>query len=259
MGGDSRRDREVRSALRELPQTQNGDADWSVSALVLTATRARVELATSTFVALRSIHLSYRASGAPFYRLSPLARPLRAPPAGGDPLNLSTDAFLLVLRVFVGLLMAGHGAQKAFALFGGGGMAQHEARVARMGFRPPRLWALASAYGELLGGAALAVGMLTPFAAAVVAVDMLVAILKVHLPNGLWITKGGSEYALTNLAIAVLFGLHGPGAYSIDAATGLVPWSLPLFLIAFGLGTIASFASVTTEAVTEEERHRPAA
>ena len=52
----------------------------------------------------------------------------------------------------------------------------------------------------------------------VVLINTLGAIFLVHLPHGFDIGKGGVEYALTQLFIAVALLLTGPGAYS------LLPW-----------------------------------
>ncbi len=51
--------------------------------------------------------------------------------------------------------------------------------------------------------------------AACIVVVMLGAIFLVHLPNGFDIGKGGAEYALTQLLLAVAFLLAGPGSYSL--------------------------------------------
>jgi len=54
-------------------------------------------------------------------------------------------------------------------------------------------------------------------------VVMLGAIFTVHLPKGFDVGKGGMEYALTQLLMAIAFLLTGPGDYSL---TSLLPASL---------------------------------
>jgi putative oxidoreductase len=112
-----------------------------------------------------------------------------------------------------------------------------------MGFQPAAVWASAAAWGELAGGLALAIGLLTPVAAAVLAVDMVVAIWKVHSSKGLWVTQGGYEYALVLLCTFVLIGLNGAPAYSADQLLGLAPDAPLVFAAAFVLGLVAAIAS----------------
>jgi putative oxidoreductase len=131
------------------------------------------------------------------------------------------DFGMLLLRLVVGLLFVGHGAQKVFGWFGGKGMAGHTAIMERLGMRPARLWAWTSALGELLGGLGLTLGLLTPLAATLILGSMLVAIVRVHWPKGLWNGNGGIEFPLTLAAVAFVTGLTGPGMYSLDYASGL--------------------------------------
>jgi putative oxidoreductase len=156
---------------------------------------------------------------------------------------INADAALAVIRVVTGLVLAGHGAQKALGAFGGPGLTKWTGATKGMSFRPPRLWANAAAWGELLGGLALAVGFLTPFAAAVLAVDMLVAIWKVHWSKGLWVTKGGYEYALVMFCVFALIGMVGVTAYSVDELLSLTFNAPLLFIAAFVVGLIAAVAS----------------
>jgi putative oxidoreductase len=158
-------------------------------------------------------------------------------------MNVTAELALAVLRVVTGLLLAGHGAQKTFGAFGGPGPAKWLGATKGMGFHPAGLWANAAAWGELVGGLALAVGFLTPVAAAVLAVDMAVAIWKVHSGKGLWVTKGGYEYALLMLCIFVLLGLHGVTAFSADQAVGVAPDAPLVFMAAFVVGLVAAIAS----------------
>ena len=91
------------------------------------------------------------------------------------------DTGLLIIRVVLGLTLAAHGAQKLFKWFGGYGIAGTGGFLESMGFRPGRLFATLSGLGEFAGGLGLAVGFLTPLAAAGIIATMLVAIWTVHL------------------------------------------------------------------------------
>ena len=65
---------------------------------------------------------------------------------------------LLLLRLVVGLLFAGHGAQKLFGWFGGGGPQGTAAFFSSLGYRAPALMALVAGLSELGGGLLLATG-----------------------------------------------------------------------------------------------------
>lgn len=131
------------------------------------------------------------------------------------------DLGLLILRLVVGLTLAGHGAQKAFGWWGGPGLAGWRSAVAHMGFQPVGLWTVASMGAELVGGLALALGFLTPLAAAWLVGQTIVIIGKVHLPKGFWNGKGGIEFSLSLGAAVVAIGLIGPGSISIDGSQGI--------------------------------------
>src|SRR4051794_12579690 len=91
---------------------------------------------------------------------------------------------LLLLRLVVGLTLAAHGAQKLFGWFGGHGLNGTGAFLEMIGFVPGRRHALSAGLAETGGGLLLAVGLLTPLAAAVLVSVMLVAGVSAHLPKG---------------------------------------------------------------------------
>ncbi len=131
---------------------------------------------------------------------------------------------LLILRLALGLTFMGHGSQKLFGWFGGGGMTGTTGMMQKMGLRAPGFWALVAALSEFGGGLLLALGFLTPLGSLGIIAAMLVAIARVHWAKGFWNTKGGFEFPLINLAAALALALTGPGFYSLDAALGI---SLP--------------------------------
>jgi len=126
------------------------------------------------------------------------------------------DLGLLALRLVLGLVFLGHGAQKAFGAFGGPGLAGASGFMASLGLRPARFWAAVAAFGELLGGALVLLGLFTPVGAALIVATMAVAIAKVHGPKGFFIQNGGYEYNLVLLVAALTLAATGAGAYSVD-------------------------------------------
>lgn len=124
---------------------------------------------------------------------------------------------LLVVRLVVGLLFVGHGAQKLFGWFGGYGPKGTGGWLESIGVKPGVAMAIVAGLMELIGGVLFAAGLLTPLAAALIVMTMLVAIVKVHGQNGLWATAGGYEYNLVLAAIAIGIALTGAGPFSLDA------------------------------------------
>jgi putative oxidoreductase len=128
---------------------------------------------------------------------------------------------LLVLRVVVGALFMGHGAQKLWGVLGGHGLAGTAGFFEALGLRPGRLHATLAGVAEFAGGLLLALGLLTPLAAAVLTAVMLTAIRTVHVSKGLWATEGGYEYNLVLLAAVFALSAVGAGAWSLDHVLGL--------------------------------------
>jgi putative oxidoreductase len=123
---------------------------------------------------------------------------------------------LLLIRFVFGLTFAGHGAQKLFGWFGGHGLKGTAGWMESIGLKPGKMMAFAAGLSELIGGLFFALGLLTPLAALLMIVPMIVAIAKVHGPNGYWITQNGYEYNLAIIAVAVGVALIGPGQYALD-------------------------------------------
>ncbi|KIL36170.1 oxidoreductase [Cohnella kolymensis] len=124
---------------------------------------------------------------------------------------------LLLLRVIIGLLFAGHAMQKLAGWFGGHGIDGTGGFFESIGITPGRSMALLAGLAELAGGLLFALGLVTPLAAFLIVLTMLVAIIKVHGKNGLWVTQNGYEYNLVLMVIAIAVALIGPGDYSLDA------------------------------------------
>ena len=147
-----------------------------------------------------------------------------------------SDLGLLVLRVAAGLIFAAHGAQKAFGWWGGPGLAGWTGVMRHLGIRPYGWWAVVSMLAELVGGLLLAIGLLTPVAAAALIGQSVVIIVAVHWPKGFWNANGGLEFPLALAAGVLAIAAIGPGAISLDAATGLaLDGPLPLAAAVVGL------------------------
>ena len=127
------------------------------------------------------------------------------------------DAGLLIVRMIVGGLFLAHGAQKLFGWFGGAGVSGTAGWFESFDIKPGVFMAVMVGIIEFLGGLLLAIGLLAPFAAAVLAVTMICAVVKVHWRNGLWNIYNGYEYNLVLFSVLLLIVLTGAGKYAVDA------------------------------------------
>src|SRR5919197_4424500 len=148
---------------------------------------------------------------------------------------------LLLLRVVVGGTMAAHGAQKLLGWFDGPGLGGVRKMLGNFAFRWPSLMALGLALAEC-AGLLFALGFLTPLAALGIAVVMLNAIALVHFKNGFWNGKGGYEFNLVLLTVAVAVSAAGPGRFSIDRAIG---WDDNLSGLWWGVGVLVAAAALS--------------
>jgi putative oxidoreductase len=137
------------------------------------------------------------------------------------------DLALLVLRLVTGGLLVGHGSQKLFGWFGGHGLRGTAGWLESIGLRPGRPWAIVAGLAEFGGGLLMALGLLSPLGSVGVIAAMTTAWRLAHAGKPIWVTSGGAELPLTNIAVALAVALAGPGAWSLDAALGLrVPSAL---------------------------------
>jgi putative oxidoreductase len=128
--------------------------------------------------------------------------------------NLRTrpDIGLLVLRLVAGFSFFMHGYQKVFGM-GIGGVTGFFTQV---GIPLPGVAAPFISFLELVGGLALIFGVFTRVFAFLLACDVLVATLTVHMKNG-YLGQGGMELTLLLAAMGLALALSGAGPYSIDA------------------------------------------
>ena len=124
---------------------------------------------------------------------------------------------LLLIRLVIGVLFIGHGAQKLFGWFGGYGLKGTGGWFESIGMKPGVTVALMAGLTELVGGVLFALGLVTPLGGIMIAATMVIAIAKVHGANGLWSTSNEYEYNLVLLAVTIGIALVGPGQYALDA------------------------------------------
>jgi len=126
------------------------------------------------------------------------------------------DLASVPLRFGLGIMFLFHGLQKAFGLFGGSGIQKFSDMLMGLGFPNTMFWAYFVAYLEITGGILLIVGLLTRFSAFALAVLMVVAAVKVHLPNGFSFMKGGFEYNFIIVCACLALSLLGGGEFSMN-------------------------------------------
>jgi putative oxidoreductase len=153
---------------------------------------------------------------------------------------------LLILRLVVGLLFVGHGAQKLFGIWGGHGLKGTAGFFEQIGLKPGHIHASAAGVMEFGGGALIALGLFTPFAAAALIAVMTAAVITVHYAKGVWASDGGYEYNLVLAAAAFALAGTGAGAWSLDHAFSLslhgVLWAIGAVLVGAlgGTGAVLS-------------------
>ncbi|HKX17602.1 MAG TPA: DoxX family protein [bacterium] len=115
---------------------------------------------------------------------------------------------LIGVRMIVGALFIVHGWPKLAA--GGGGPA-FAGGLAHMGFHPAALWAWIVTSVEFGGGLCLLLGVLVRPAAALLVIEMLVAIIKVNWARGFYWTHGGWEMPALMALLAAVLAMTAPG------------------------------------------------
>ena len=128
----------------------------------------------------------------------------------------NTGLDTLHLRLGAGVIFTAHGAQKLFGWYGGYGLEGTAGWMASIGLEPGMLMAAMAGSAEFFGGLLLVAGLLVRPAALILALTMLVAIVIVHMENGLFMSNNGYEFGLALLAISVALVFRGAGSLSAD-------------------------------------------
>jgi putative oxidoreductase len=124
------------------------------------------------------------------------------------------DTALLLARLAVGVVFFAHGWQKLFT----NGVDGTAAFFGQAGVPMPTLSTWFSVVVELLGGAALVLGIAVPAAALLLVIDMIGAFLFVHAGSGLFVAQNGYELVLVLAAASLVIGALGAGRFSLDHA-----------------------------------------
>lgn len=122
------------------------------------------------------------------------------------------DAALLLLRICLGVVFVAHGVDKMFLT----GITDTARQFGEWGVPQPQLSAYLAAIGEMLGGAMLAVGLLTTFIAGLLALLAVMALYFVHLSQGFFVAQGGVEYTMILVVALLMIVVFGAGRASLD-------------------------------------------
>ena len=128
--------------------------------------------------------------------------------------NNTSQWTLTLLRVVLGIIFTYHGYGKLFVKGSLPGTAQFFAAI---GIPLANYAAVLVAFVEFFGGLALILGVFTRWASVLLLLEMLVALFKVHLKQGFFISPAayGYEFILLILAVLVVILFSGPGSLSV--------------------------------------------
>jgi putative oxidoreductase len=163
----------------------------------------------------------------------------------------------LIVRLAQGSLMAGHGAQKLFGSFGGPGLEGTSGFMEMLGMRPGRPWAYMAGLSEFGGGLLTALGLLNPLGPLGIIGSMSMATRKAHRGKPVWVTEGGAELPLLNIAVSTALMIREPDRYSLDRVLGirLPAWVGPLGLV--GIMLTVLYAELEPDEAPAEQQEAP--
>ncbi len=121
-----------------------------------------------------------------------------------------SDWSMVPVRFVVGLVFLMHGGQKAF-VFGLSGVAD---MLHKLGFPMATGFAVLLIFAELVGGAAVLLGVFARVAGLGLAIEMVIAIYVARLGGGFF-TPYGYEFELTLLGACLTIAAAGPGRIAL--------------------------------------------
>ncbi|HTY67118.1 MAG TPA: DoxX family protein [Alphaproteobacteria bacterium] len=127
-----------------------------------------------------------------------------------------SDLWYPMIRIAIGAILFMHGWIKVT----GGGLTGVSGYFAKQGMEPAVAFAIAAMFLETIGAICVAIGLFTRFFAAAIAIELGIAFLFVHFPNGFPVGKGGYEYVLFLGIVMFAIALRGGGPYSVDRMIG---------------------------------------
>ena len=148
-----------------------------------------------------------------------------------------SDLGKLIMRLVTGGLLMGHGSQKLFGWFGGYGVSGTAGWLESLGLKPGSTWAWLAGLGEFGGGLLTTLGLFHPVGSISLMGPMAVATGTAHAGKPIWVTEGGAELPVTNIALGLGLSMMDPGRFSLDSLLGV---KTPTWLI--GLATAGLFA-----------------
>jgi putative oxidoreductase len=158
-----------------------------------------------------------------------------------------------IVRVVQGSLMAGHGAQKLFGSFGGPGLEGTSGFMEMLGMRPGRPWAYLAGLSEFGGGVLTALGLFNPLGQLGIIGAMSMATRKAHWDKPIWVTEGGAELPVLNIAISTALLVREPDGFSLDRLLGirLPAWLGPVGLV--GIILTVLYSELGSDEAPEQE------
>jgi putative oxidoreductase len=116
---------------------------------------------------------------------------------------------MMPLRLVIGVIMAAHGAQKAFGWFGGGGFQGFSQYLGdALGFPAPALFAVLAILAELVGGLMLIAGFMPRPASLAIGVVMIVALATAHRGDSFF--KTHAQQVILAGCVTLLVAGSGP-------------------------------------------------
>jgi putative oxidoreductase len=122
--------------------------------------------------------------------------------------------------------------------------------------RPARPWAYMAGLSEFGGGVLTALGLLKPLGPLGVIGAMAMATRKAHWDKPIWVTEGGAELPVLNMAISTALMVREPDAFSLDRVLGirLPRWIGPVGLV--GILLTVLYSELGAEEVPEPDQLR---